>query len=1443
MMNNRRPNKSFVFSFLISASSLVTPLVGAQSIDAIPTPPPYTAVDSNGVDLGSGSLAISTTEVSIGTLQYGRTIGSAGASHNLLGIVEVSPVDYYGPNNFKVSVAGSSELFFKSGSTYTPDRNLGNTLTGGPTSYTYTTTSGLIAEFDAINGPNTDASLTRLRLPNGEVRQWHYRDITYCRNAWSCSTFRRLQGVSSSLGYAIKFEYFQDTVPSGYVTQPEEFPLRNKVLLVKSVYAVNLAKDACNPAADTCSSANTNGQRVTYTYGNLEAQLPAPELPITSTDALNRETRYDYFDGFLGNIRYPSSPGTSNVTYRYYTDGTIKEVNIGSHKTTYTYSPNAALTESIVTVTNPLSRTRTLKFDMATGSVVSDQDPMGRSISVLYENRRIKRLTDANGAYTQYTYDTRGNVTEARRVSRTPGTPADIVVTAVYPATCSNHLTCNKPSSVTDPLGRTTTYTYNAVHGGLETVTYPPTASGTPQIRYSYTQLTPYYLNASGVLQTPAAGVYMLTSTSQCPTGTGANCVGTASEVKTTYAYGTPGQANNLMISAISAESGNAALKATTSFTYNGSGGTLTMDGPLAGTDDTTTFYYDVMQQLLGVVYPDPDGPGGRKQAAMRYTYSVDGLVNTTETGTVAGTSSSQWAAFAPEQKIVNTYDVYGRRSSKSLQNGSNVYHVVQQSFDAAGRVDCTALRMNPAAFASLPADACTMGPVESNGHFDRISKSGYNLADDVTSQTDALGTSGLRGTQVTTLTNTYNSYGQLATVADARSNTTRYEYDGFGRLYRIYYPNASTGVDSATDYEELGYDAASHVTSMRSRAGVTVPVTYDELGRQTSRYAPGSPQRIVSTYDNLGRLTSVSRGSATVSYTYDALNRRLTETGPLGTVTSEHDIASRRTRLIWPGGFYVNYDYDATNLLLKVRENGATSGAGVLASFTYDDRGRLTATNYGNGASTGYGYDAISRLASMSINAAGTAQDQSLSYAYNVANQIVERQASNETYTRPIPSKLHQTYTLDRLNRVSQVTSHATTSPSSSTLSYDANSNLTNDGAVSFTYDNDNRLISGNGATLTYDPLSRLSSVSKGTTSRFLYDGPNIIAELDGSGNVLRRFVHGSGTDQPLVWYEGSGTADRRSLVANEIGSVVAVMDGSGNANVNRYSEYGQPASANQGRFQYTGQIWLPEVGVYHYKARAYSPSLGRFLQPDPIGYSAGMNIYAYAKGDPVNRRDPMGLYTECFTNTFETVALSSDGGVTTTHYTTEICLDMMDAGYELNEDGWELTNSPSFPGRDDTYGKVSTCTKNSITIARSGNYVTFNGNISFSGEKGGNRNLDIINDAWTGEFGEFNVRSQMREGPGGLHASVTLPPGGRPMAELGGPNMWLNQQSSNPAEQAYSDWAAGHEFGHSLSLIDRYTDTDGAHQGYGTSIMGSAFQGVRSDTIQDALRACGIN
>jgi RHS repeat-associated protein len=317
-----------------------------------------------------------------------------------------------------------------------------------------------------------------------------------------------------------------------------------------------------------------------------------------------------------------------------------------------------------------------------------------------------------------------------------------------------------------------------------------------------------------------------------------------------------------------------------------------------------------------------------------------------------------------------------------------------------------------------------------------------------------------------------------------------------------------------------------------------------------------------------------------------------------------------------------VTYDYLVTGEMSAVRENGASSGVGVLATFEYDDLGRRKKLLRGNGTSSNYDYDPSSgALSALGLDFSGTAYDLQLGFTRNRSGQVTSNTRSNDLFSWTDHSNLNRGYTSNGLNQYSASGSVVPT--------YDGRGNLTSAGGLTFAYTAENQLrVFGGTNGVGYDPLGRLSFLV-GNVS-FLYDGSELVEERSGQSpnTVLRRYVYGPDADEPLVWYELSGTTDRRFLHADDQGSIIAWSDSGGNViKVNSYDEYGVPKQTNQGRFGYTGQKWLPEIGVYDYKARLYSPTLGRFLQTDPIGYGDGLNSYNYVGSDPVNMTDPDGL------------------------------------------------------------------------------------------------------------------------------------------------------------------------------------------------------------------------
>jgi RHS repeat-associated protein len=251
---------------------------------------------------------------------------------------------------------------------------------------------------------------------------------------------------------------------------------------------------------------------------------------------------------------------------------------------------------------------------------------------------------------------------------------------------------------------------------------------------------------------------------------------------------------------------------------------------------------------------------------------------------------------------------------------------------------------------------------------------------------------------------------------------------------------------------------------------------------------------------------------------------------------------------------------------------------------------------------------------------------------ACNKVHEVIKQSVSDSTLILHPSAQSTTTYSgINNLNQYGSV--------GSSSLSYDGNGNLTQFGSNSFSFNTENQLTGfSNGSTtlaFEYDALSRqaVKAQTGGSSTRFLYSGFRNIADYDKtSGNLLTRHIFGAALDEPVADVDGT-SGNVTYLHQDRNHSVVARTDSSGNVlSKDNFSAFGESSSLTTNRFGYTAQRFDSESGQYYYRARYYEPAIGRFIQPDPIGYSVGLNLYGYVGNNPISFVDPLGLDPNTF-------------------------------------------------------------------------------------------------------------------------------------------------------------------------------------------------------------------
>ncbi len=507
----------------------------------------------------------------------------------------------------------------------------------------------------------------------------------------------------------------------------------------------------------------------------------------------------------------------------------------------------------------------------------------------------------------------------------------------------------------------------------------------------------------------------------------------------------------------------------------------------------------------------------------------------------------------------------------------------------------------------------------------------------------------------------------RLASLIDAKGNPTHYLYDAAGNRVREIYADGSV--------VEYTYDALNRMASRKAADGTVVRFEYDERGLLTRRDYPGSDTNDdYFTYSADGQLVEARNADFTVSRTYDTAGRLLSEAINGRTVRYAYDTTNLVRTVTYPSGKVIKEKFDGRERLASVTD----AADNTLLAFHYNGLNKRAALDYGNGITATYTYNQLNLLSSV-VFADASAQVSALLYGRNKQGRL----ARIEDNTHPEGSALFQYDAVDRLvgfkrgqlagndiaspdreiayaydpvdnilartedgstekRTVNELNAYLTAA--GTTLTHDANGSLTDDGTFIYAYDAMHRLVSvtrkSDGtevARIGYDALGRMASLTTaGTTVFFSYDmRQRIIEESDGTA-VIASYVYGTGQDE-LLLMERNGQATyfhygavRNVLVAtDETGAVVEryQYDPYGHLFILAPDGSSRAASAVGAAFFYKGKRYIPEAGLYYFRARFYSPALNRFITRDPSGYNDGLNLYLYARANPINFMDPMGL------------------------------------------------------------------------------------------------------------------------------------------------------------------------------------------------------------------------
>jgi len=1063
--------------------------------------------------------------------------------------------------------------------------------------------------------------------------------------------------VTDRLNQISSFSYNRDhglvdfTDPRGTIVARYTYDSEGRI-----VAAVDADGKAIETTHDTASNReivkDRRGNVTTYVYdasGNVTEKIDALGNRTTyAYDALGNETTTTDANGKITNRTFDPSTG-AQLTERDPLGNTISNA----------YDPqNKTLLRSI---TDPRGNATGYDYAGTAPSLISE--PLGRNLSMNYSNSGNMTSSNVAGEATTFGYDAKGNRTSetdalnnqitytydlngnetGRSWKRTvAGVQQTVSVTRTLDEegrvleetdplgakTVTTYNAASMPVSVTDALGRQTTFEYDN-QARLTKTNYP---DGT-------TESISYDAEGNEIARTDRAGRVTLQEYDALnrPARTLAadgsaqetiyDAVGRVWKIKDAQGRETVNEYNDASrLTSVTDPTG-----AITRYEYDKNGNRTRATDPKGNVID---YEYDALNRLVKTLLPPPV-PGGARPTA-----------------TIA------WRA---DNRKDFEIDANGNRTS--------------YAYDAVGRLKTVTRTVNAVSQAtSFSYDEVGNRTAQTDAE-NHQTKWEFDHLKRPTKRTLPLGQAE---------THTYDLAGNRTATTDFLGRITRFSYDENSRLTLKALPDGTRVVYT---YTPAGQFATVSVSGNTSSAGLQNGTTRYQYGATDRLLRQDNPDGsiLAYAYDPNGNRTEVSTSSGTTRYQYDAANRLVAVIAPTGEITRYgYDAAGNHSVISYPNNTRTIKEYDGTSQVtqivhLRLPDQSNPSSA-VLGSYRYAMKiggQKNKADEYGPDAqvtvsgSAGTAEAGGSGAATLTATIIGTPV-RTTEWTYDETDKLVQEKVTEPVGGAPTVTRT-TSYTYDKVGNRKTKTEATTGLSTVTTYTYDGNDRLTQEvrssgaGSVTTLYAWD---AAGNLASKTepslytgysYDAENRLIEVKQGATqataqsvATYGYDGVgNRIAKtvngqrttflVDANQSFAHVLEETAGTGERTVYTRGLELVSQSSslgtsyLYPDHLGSTRLLANAQGNTTATIvYEAFGQivqQTGAPNTRFRFAGEYIDPETGLSYNRIRYLDLATGRFLSLDPSSGNAieptTLNKYLYAGANPLDGRDPSGAET----------------------------------------------------------------------------------------------------------------------------------------------------------------------------------------------------------------------